>query len=144
MLQCCKRPIERRSLSPLPQDDEFTHLYTLIVRPDNTYEVKIDNKKVQSGSLEEDWDFLPPKTIPDPEAKKPEDWDDRAKIDDPDDTKPEVSMEVQIINAPKCPHVEVERSIVLRYPWCCLKCMYHWSFKFSKDIVLDSRADIVL
>uniref|UniRef100_A0A8C0G988 Calreticulin n=1 Tax=Chelonoidis abingdonii TaxID=106734 RepID=A0A8C0G988_CHEAB len=71
------------------KDDEFTHLYTLIVRPDNTYEVKIDNNKVESGSLEEDWDFLPPKKIKDPEAKKPEDWDDRAKIDDPEDTKPE-------------------------------------------------------
>lgn len=67
----------------------FTHLYTLIVRPDNTYEVKIDNAKVESGSLEEDWDFLKPKKIKDPEAKKPEDWDDREKIDDPDDSKPE-------------------------------------------------------
>ena len=45
------------------QDDVYTHLYTLIVRSDNTYEVKIDNKKVQSGSLEEDWDFLAPKKI---------------------------------------------------------------------------------
>lgn len=25
------------------------HLYTLIVRPDNTYEVKIDNSQVESG-----------------------------------------------------------------------------------------------
>nr|5LK5_A Chain A, Calreticulin,Calreticulin [Homo sapiens]5LK5_B Chain B, Calreticulin,Calreticulin [Homo sapiens]5LK5_C Chain C, Calreticulin,Calreticulin [Homo sapiens]5LK5_D Chain D, Calreticulin,Calreticulin [Homo sapiens]5LK5_E Chain E, Calreticulin,Calreticulin [Homo sapiens]5LK5_F Chain F, Calreticulin,Calreticulin [Homo sapiens]5LK5_G Chain G, Calreticulin,Calreticulin [Homo sapiens]5LK5_H Chain H, Calreticulin,Calreticulin [Homo sapiens]5LK5_I Chain I, Calreticulin,Calreticulin [Homo sap len=41
------------------KDDEFTHLYTLIVRPDNTYEVKIDNSQVESGSLEDDWDFLP-------------------------------------------------------------------------------------
>ena len=52
--------------------------------------MKIDNKRVEGGSLEDDWDFLPPKEIPDPEAKKPEDWDDRAKIDDPDATKPEV------------------------------------------------------
>lgn len=72
------------------QDDELTHLYTLILNPDQTYEVKIDNEKVESGSLEEDWDFLPPKKIKDPEAKKPEDWDDRPKIDDADDTKPEV------------------------------------------------------
>lgn len=27
--------------------------------------------------------------LQDPEAKKPEDWDDREKIDDPEDTKPE-------------------------------------------------------
>ena len=73
------------------KDDEYTHLYTLIVRPDNTYEVKIDNEKAQDGKLEEDWDFLPPKTIPDPEASKPEDWVDNPKIPDPEDTKPEVS-----------------------------------------------------
>lgn len=73
------------------QDDEYSHLYTLIVNPDNTYEVKIDNKKVESGNLEDDWDFLPPKKIKDPEAKKPDDWDDREKIPDPDDKKPEVS-----------------------------------------------------
>lgn len=45
------------------QDDVFTHLYTLIVRPDNTYEVKIDNVKAESGTLEDDWDFLVPKKI---------------------------------------------------------------------------------
>ena len=72
------------------QDDELSHLYTLILNPDQTYEVKIDNEKVESGSLEEDWDLLPPKKIKDPEAKKPEDWDDRAKVDDADDAKPEV------------------------------------------------------
>ncbi|XP_033122750.1 calreticulin-like [Anneissia japonica] len=71
------------------KDDEFTHLYTLIVKPDNTYEVRIDNKKVESGGLEDDWDFLPPKKIKDPEASKPDDWDEREKIDDPEDTKPE-------------------------------------------------------
>uniref|UniRef100_A0AAY5E909 Calreticulin n=1 Tax=Electrophorus electricus TaxID=8005 RepID=A0AAY5E909_ELEEL len=74
------------------KDDEHTHLYTLILRPDQTYEVKIDNEKVESGSLEEDWDFLPPKKIKDPEAKKPENWDDNATIDDPEDTKPEVRL----------------------------------------------------
>merc|ERR1711936_839922 len=71
------------------KDDVFTHLYTLIVNPDGTYEVLIDNESAQKGSLEEDWDILPPKLIKDPEAKKPEDWDDRAKIDDVEDTKPE-------------------------------------------------------
>ena len=45
------------------KDDVYTHLYTLIVHPDNTYEVKIDNEKVESGELEADWDFLPPKKI---------------------------------------------------------------------------------
>jgi len=71
------------------KDDELTHLYTLIVKPDNTYEVKIDNAKVESGSLEADWDILPAKEILDPEAKKPEDWDDNETIADPADVKPE-------------------------------------------------------
>ncbi|XP_068197617.1 calreticulin-like [Antennarius striatus] len=82
------------------KDDELTHLYTLILNPDQTYEVKIDNEKVESGSLEEDWDFLPPKKIKDPEAKKPEDWDDRAKIDDLDDTKPEDWEKPELIADP--------------------------------------------
>ncbi|KAK3893033.1 hypothetical protein Pcinc_003127 [Petrolisthes cinctipes] len=71
------------------KDDVFSHLYTLVVNPDNTYEVLIDNEKAQSGELEEDWDMLPPKKIKDPDATKPEDWDDRSTIPDPDDTKPE-------------------------------------------------------
>lgn len=71
------------------RDDVYTHVYTLIVKSDNTYEVLIDNEKVESGELENDWDFLPPKKIKDPEAKKPEDWDERATIDDPNDEKPE-------------------------------------------------------
>jgi len=71
------------------KDDVYSHLYTLIVNPDNTYEVLIDNEKAESGELEADWDMLPPKKIKDPDAKKPEDWDDRATIADPEDTKPE-------------------------------------------------------
>jgi len=70
------------------KDDEFTHLYTLILNSDNTYEVRIDTEKVESGKLEEDWDFSVPKRIPDPNAKKPSDWVDEEKIDDPTDTKP--------------------------------------------------------
>ncbi|CAD6995383.1 calreticulin [Ceratitis capitata] len=70
------------------KDDVYTHFYTLIVKPDNTYEVLIDNEKIESGNLETDWEFLPPKKIKDPNAKKPEDWDDRPTIPDPDDQKP--------------------------------------------------------
>jgi len=71
------------------ESDTLSHLYTLIVKPDNTYEVQIDMNKVDSGSLEEGWDFLEPKQIRDPEEKKPEDWVDEAEIDDPEDKKPE-------------------------------------------------------
>ncbi|OQR72966.1 calreticulin-like [Tropilaelaps mercedesae] len=71
------------------KDDIYTHLYTFILRPDQTYEIRIDNEKVESGELEKDWEFLPSPKIKDPEAKKPEDWDDREEIDDPADTKPD-------------------------------------------------------
>lgn len=72
-----------------PETDQLTHVYTLILRPDNTYSVKIDDKEVQKGTLHDDWDMLKPKTIKDPSAKKPDDWDENEKIDDPSDVKPE-------------------------------------------------------
>ena len=78
------------------KDDVFTHLYTLIVNTDGTYEVLIDNESAQTGSLTDDWDFLPPKTIKDPEAKKPDDWVDQAKLDDPEDVKPEVNLNYNV------------------------------------------------
>ncbi|KAJ9523876.1 hypothetical protein QJQ45_020064 [Haematococcus lacustris] len=71
------------------QTDQLTHVYTLVVKPDNTYRVLIDLKEVAAGSLTDDWDMLPPKTIKDPKATKPEDWDEREKIADPEDVKPE-------------------------------------------------------
>jgi len=70
------------------ETDQLTHVYTLIVHPDQTYEVRVDGEKKQSGSLLEDWDFLPAKKIKDPSQSKPSDWVDEATIDDPADTKP--------------------------------------------------------
>jgi len=75
---------------PYKQEGEGTsHLYRLILKPDNTVRVEIDNKKVYEGSLKEDWELLEPKEIPDKEDKKPEDWADEAMMDDPEDKKPE-------------------------------------------------------
>merc|ERR1719487_278874 len=71
------------------ESDTLSHLYTLIVNPDGTYEVQIDMNKVDSGKLEDGWDFLEPKQIRDPDEKKPADWVDEAEIDDPEDKKPE-------------------------------------------------------
>ncbi|XP_077573154.1 calreticulin-like [Stigmatopora nigra] len=71
------------------KDDVLSHVYTLVLRPDQTYQVKVDNVLVAEGRLEDDWDFLPPKTIPDPLASKPSDWDDRSTLDDPHDAKPQ-------------------------------------------------------
>merc|ERR1719158_2307521 len=71
------------------ESDTLSHLYTLIVKPDGTYEVQIDMNKVDSGKLEDGWDFLEPKEIRDPDEKKPSDWVDEAEIDDPEDKKPD-------------------------------------------------------
>lgn len=71
------------------ETDGLTHVYTLRLMPNNTYEVYIDKAKVDGGSLYEDFDMLAPKTIKDPKAKKPADWDEREEIPDPEDKKPE-------------------------------------------------------
>jgi calreticulin len=71
------------------ETDDLTHLYTLVIRPDNTLEVFIDNKSVRTGKLEDEFEFSVPKEIKDPAAKKPDDWVDEKKIPDPDAKKPD-------------------------------------------------------
>ncbi|XP_060688680.1 calnexin-like [Hemiscyllium ocellatum] len=70
--------------------DKRPHLYTLIVRPDNSFEILIDENSVSRGSLLHDVTppVNPPKEIDDPNHQKPEDWDDRWQIPDPDSVKP--------------------------------------------------------
>jgi len=70
------------------ESDVFTHVYTLILRPDNTYVVKIDGEEKQTGTLEDDWDILAAKRIKDPAQSKPKDWVDAKRIADPEDHKP--------------------------------------------------------
>ena len=74
-----------------PSADKHSHLYTLHVRKDNTFDIKIDDEAVFSGSLFEDMEppINPPKMIPDPEDEKPDDWVDEAQIPDPEATKPD-------------------------------------------------------
>jgi len=71
------------------ETDKLTHLYTLVVKPDNTFETFIDLKSIRSGTLESGWDFLLPKEIKDPAISKPADWVDEKKIPDPEDKKPD-------------------------------------------------------
>lgn len=71
------------------ETDDLTHLYTLIVNTDNTFEVLIDNKSVRKGPLAEHFDFLAPKTIKDPAESKPTDWVDSPTMVDPEDKKPD-------------------------------------------------------
>jgi len=76
---------------PSIKNDRLTHLYTLVIRTDNTYEIFIDQKSEASGKLLEDFEpsVNPPKEIPDPDDHKPDDWVDEAKIPDPDASKPD-------------------------------------------------------
>jgi len=81
------------------EKNEYTHLYTLVVKPDNSYAVYLDLKEKSSGSLHEYWDF-PNKTRDDPSDKKPQDWVDVKKIDDPTKTKPSDWVDEQRVRDP--------------------------------------------
>ncbi|XP_071550099.1 calnexin-like isoform X2 [Panulirus ornatus] len=74
-----------------PFKDKKPHLYTLVIQPDNSFEIRLDQEVINSGSLLED--FSPPvnpsKEIDDPDDVMPDDWDEREKIPDPDATKPD-------------------------------------------------------
>ncbi|EAX86791.1 Calreticulin family protein [Trichomonas vaginalis G3] len=85
--------IEEKHLKDPPQikSDKISHLYTLIVRKDNSYEILIDGESSKSGSLLTDFDpaVFPKKDIDDPNDTKPADWVDAKQIPDPNATKPE-------------------------------------------------------
>merc|ERR1712204_92958 len=66
-----------------------SHLYRMILKPDNTVRVEVDEEKIYEGSVKEDWEVLKPKTIDDPEDKKPSDWAEDSMMDDPSEKKPD-------------------------------------------------------
>ncbi|KAK7686620.1 hypothetical protein QCA50_010220 [Cerrena zonata] len=76
---------------PRPSIQKLTNLYTLILHPNNTYDVRFNGESENLGNLLEDFTpaVNPPKEIEDPDDKKPEDWVDQKKIPDPDAKKPE-------------------------------------------------------
>lgn len=92
-----KNPItgeyEEKHLSPPPKPafGKDTNLYTLVVNPDNTYEVRFNGLVQKVGSVLEDFEppVNPPEFIDDPEDRKPEDWVDKKKIPDSDAVKPD-------------------------------------------------------
>ncbi|XP_038627729.1 calreticulin-3 [Tachyglossus aculeatus] len=57
--------------------DGFTHLYTLILRRDQTYKVRIDAKLVASGNINDDWDFSSLGKIENPSSRKREECAER-------------------------------------------------------------------
>ena len=73
--------------------DEISHLYTLVIRPNNTFEYMIDNRSMRNGTFTDDFtpslvDDSNSPMIDDPNDVKPDDWDDRALIRDPNEKKP--------------------------------------------------------
>ncbi|TPX62952.1 hypothetical protein PhCBS80983_g00225 [Powellomyces hirtus] len=85
--------IEEKHLDapPAAKSDKNTHLYTLVVNTDQTFKILVDNEEVKKGSLLTDFTppVNPPKEIDDPNDKKPATWVDEAKMVDPEATKPE-------------------------------------------------------
>jgi calreticulin len=69
--------------------DELTHVYSFVIKKDQTYEVFVDLESKASGNMEDDWEILKAKKINDPELSKPEDWVEDTMMDDPEDVKPE-------------------------------------------------------
>mmetsp|Transcript_114396 Transcript_114396/g.202771 ORF Transcript_114396/g.202771 Transcript_114396/m.202771 type:complete len:393 (+) Transcript_114396:68-1246(+) len=66
-----------------------THLYRMILRPNNTVRVDIDEEKYYDGDIKEDWEVLKPRHIEDPDDKLPDDWVHNSRIDNPEDKKPD-------------------------------------------------------
>jgi calnexin len=75
---------------PPPRADALTHLYTLIVRADNSVEILIDGESVRQASLLADFEppVNPPRFVDDPGDAKPAGWVDAEQIDDPDARRP--------------------------------------------------------
>merc|ERR1712167_205994 len=84
-----KNVLKKSDLAYKQEGEGSSHLYRMVLKPDNTVRVEIDEEKIYEGSLKEDWEVLKPKEIPDPDDKKPADWSDDSMIDDPDDKKPD-------------------------------------------------------
>lgn len=73
--------------------DQEPHLLKLVIEPNNDFAFYINNEVQYQGNLLDDDTFSPPinppKEIIDVHDAKPQDWDDRPKIPDPDAVKPE-------------------------------------------------------
>merc|ERR1712039_921415 len=95
-----KNVLKKSDLAYKQEGEGTSHLYRLVVKPDNTVRVEIDEEKIYEGSLKEDWELLKPKEIPDPDDKKPEDWVDDSMMNDPESKKPDDWVEEKRIVDP--------------------------------------------
>ncbi|KAE9527354.1 hypothetical protein AGLY_013052 [Aphis glycines] len=88
---------EKHCLKLKTEESVFTdhqpHLFTLVVKPDNSYSFFLDQELQYEGDLLSEDDFNPPinppKEIIDKNDVKPEDWDERSKIPDENAVKPD-------------------------------------------------------
>lgn len=76
------------------EGDRTVRLYTLVIdATTQDYEIRIDGQVAKAGNLLDEGSFQPsfhaPKQVPDLEAEKPDEWDEREIIPDPDAEKPE-------------------------------------------------------
>jgi calreticulin len=96
-----KNVLKKSDLEYKQEGEGTSHLYRMILKPDNTVRVEIDEEKIYEGSIKEDWEVLKPKTIADPEDKKPSDWVEDAMMDDPSEKKPDDWVEEKRIVDPE-------------------------------------------
>jgi len=79
----------KKSELPYKQEGQgISHLYRVVLKPDSTVRVEVDQEMLYEGSLKDDWDMLPTKEIVDPDDKKPDGWSDEADMADPSDVMP--------------------------------------------------------
>jgi calreticulin len=69
-------------------EDKLTHIYTLVIYANQSYKVLKDNFTDIESHIEDAFHYAPPREVPDPDAVKPDDWEDIETIDDPDDVPP--------------------------------------------------------
>merc|ERR1711896_70190 len=84
-----KNVLKKSDLEYKQEGEGTSHLYRLILKPDNTARVEIDGEKIYEGSIKEDWEVLKAKEIDDPDDKKPSDWVEDSMMDDPESKKPD-------------------------------------------------------
>ncbi|CUM64445.1 uncharacterized protein PRCAT00002049001 [Priceomyces carsonii] len=104
-------PLEHHlTTSPMSNTGRLSTLYTLILKKDQTFEIRINGEVAKAGSLLSyrlfDPPLQPPKEIPDPLDIKPEDWDQPRYIPDPSVEKPKNYLEKHVLKKIPDPNAE--------------------------------------
>jgi len=54
--------------------DGDMHTFSLVIRPNNSYEYYVDGEKLAAGDIEDAWALLEPRQIKDPDVSNPSNW----------------------------------------------------------------------